>query len=265
MTSAPVAIPHRPAGVYPVTSLMNTDGFFVVNMGRQYIQLTLRNLGPDAMTNVRIHLEGISDPGVTFVPGQVQLDDVPAGDTLVRFAADFTLAAPSTALASFVIQADGFTSRRIIKKIFITRVDYHKPTKTYTVKTPQGDVGIVVHRALMGPEDGRCRDDDPFTVLIQDVTYTLVPSPAYAGDHGPLMHEDPWWKIALAILAGLVAAGAALYDYFSDGTLDPTFRRSRDSFSVNYEAVICGSSVPAGWVEIARRAARSRWRVPPSR
>ena len=49
------------------------------------------------------------------------------------------------------------------------------------------------------------------------------------------------------------------------GVYYPTFRRSRDPFSVNYEAVICGSSVPAGWVEIARRAARSRWRVPPSR
>ncbi len=220
MASAPVEIPHRPSGVYPATDLMNIDGFFVVNMGRQHVQLTLRNVGAD-LDGVSVYLEGFSDPGVSFAPRRLDVGWLPAGAELpVRFTADFTNAAPDASFVSFVVEADGHQLRRIVKKIFVTRVDYHKPSKTYTVKTPQGDMAIVVHRALMGPEEGRCRDGEAFTVLFQDVSYTLRPKPSYEGVRGPLMYEDPWWKLALLILAGLVALGAALYDYFSDGTLD---------------------------------------------
>jgi len=221
MASAPVEIPHRPAGVYPATNLMNVDGFFVVNMGRQHVQLTLRNVSGSDLDGVTIYLEGFSDPGVSFVPRRLDIGLLRADAELpLRFTANFTNAAPDASFVSFIVEADGYEMRRIVKKIFVTRVDYHKPSKTYTVKTPQGDMEIVVHRALMGPEQGSCREGEAFTVLIQDVSYTLRPKPSYEGTRGPLMYEDPWWKIALAILAGLVLLGAALYDYFSDGTLD---------------------------------------------
>jgi hypothetical protein len=242
MASALVAVPHRPAGVYPLTNLMNIDGFFIVNMGRQHIQLTLRNLDQSTLVNARIHLEGISDPLASFTATQIFLGDLPAGsDTPVRFTADFTHATPSAAYVSFVVHADGVQPRRIIKKIFITRVDYNKTTKTYTVRTPQGDVGIVVHRAIMGSESGRCRGTDAFAVLLQDVTYTLTPSQPYEGPHGPLMYDDPWWKIALGILAGLIALGGALYDYFSDGTLDGGSLSVKGTFEETGPSVCCTS------------------------
>lgn len=222
MASAPVEIPHRPAGVYPATNLMNADGLFVVNMGVQHLHVTLRELDGGDLAGVRVYVESFSDPGITFAPGSVRVGTLRAGGELpVTFSADFSRATPAATYVSFVVEAAGHEPRRIIKKIFVTRVDYHKPTKTYTVKTPQGDMGIVIHNLILGPElPGRGKRPGPFPGLIQDVTYTLRPNPAYTGTHGPLMFDDPWWKIAIAIVAGLILAGAALYDYFSDGTLD---------------------------------------------
>ena len=84
------------------------------------------------------------------------------------------------------------------------------------------------------------------------VVASVVVQLAAVGNESDRTGEDPF-------LTGVGSRKMSLL------VLRPTFFRSRDPFRVNYEAVICGSSVPAGWVEIARRAARSRWRVPPSR
>lgn len=222
MASAPVEIPHRPAGVYPATNLMNVDGLFVVNLGVQHLHVTLREADGGDLADVRVYVESFSDPGIVFAPGTVSVGTLRAGGELpVSFSADFSGATPDASHVSFMVEAAGHEPRRIIKKIFVTRVDYDRASKTYTVKTPQGDMGIVINNLLLGPElPGRGERPGPFPGLIQDVTYTLRPTPAYEGAHGPLMFDDPWWKIAIAIVAGLILLGAGFYDYFSDGTLD---------------------------------------------
>ena len=242
MANVPAAIPNRPFAVCPPTNLMNPDGFFVINMGPQIIQAYVVNEGGVTINNARVYIESISDPGIVLTPEVKAVGNVPAGASFpVRFNASFTTATPGEALVSFIIEGDGLTFKRVIQKIFITRVDYHKPSKTYSVVMPQGTMRIIVHQAIMGPKDNRCRDDDPFVVLPTRVTYTWIPNPPYAGIRGPFPYEDPWWKIALAILAALFALGALLYDYFSDGELNGGSVSVSGTFEETDPSVCCTS------------------------
>ena len=242
-TSLAVAIPARPYAVCPPTNLMNPDGFFVVNMGDQFIEANIVNDSGVDLSGVRVYLESTSDPGIAMAPQVDAIGDVPAGATFrSRFRANFTLARPGTALVSFVVEASGFTFRRLIKKIFITRVDYDKTTKTYSVIAAEGTMRLRIHKAVMGP-DQRCNDRDPFVVLPTDVSYVWEPNPAYEGERGDFPWQDPWWKIALAILAALFALGALLYDYFSDGTLDGGTVSVKGTFEETDPSVSCCTSV----------------------
>lgn len=218
----PVEIPYRPYGICPPTNLMNPDGFFIVNMGNQIIETFVTNQSGQKLHNVSVYIEGISDSGIVLSPSIKYVGDVlPDASIPVRFQASFLNATPGTSYVSFIIESNGFDFKRIIKKIFITRIDYHKPTKTYRVVTPQGTVKINIHKAIMNSSKCDCGERDSAVIALPtDVTYSLEPNPSYEGIRGPLPYEDPWWKIVLAILAALFAGGALLYDYFSDGDLD---------------------------------------------
>lgn len=242
-SQAPVQIPFRPYSVCIPTNLMNPDGFFIVNMGAQFIEAQITNAGSGTLKNVRVYIEGVSDPGIVYTTGVLSVGDVPSGASFpVRFWANFHDARPGIAMISLIVEADGFVFRRILKKLFITRVDYHKPTRTYSVVMPQGTMRIRIHRAIMGPRDRDCKDDrGAFVVLPSDVTYDWVPTPPYEGVRGPFPYEDPWWKIALAILAALFALGALLYDYFSDGDLDGGSVSVSGTFEETDPSVCCVS------------------------
>lgn len=245
-SQVPVSIPHRPYGICPPTNLMNTDGFFVVNMGSQYIEAQITNAGAAALQNVRVYIEGISDPGVVLTPSVANVGSVPLGASFpVRFLANFHSAAPGIALVSFIVEANGFTFRRTLKKVFVTRVDYHKPSRTYSVVMPQGTMRVRFRKAIMGPGGVQCPEKrrKAFVVLPSEVSYEWVPTPPYAGTHGPFPYEDPWWKLALAILAALLALGGLLYDYFSDGDLDGGSVSVSGTFDETDQSVTCCSSV----------------------
>lgn len=255
-STVPTAIHNRPFAVCPPTNMMNPDGFFIVNMGNQIIQAFVTNQDGTQLDNVRVYIEGVSDPDVALVPEVKTVGNVPGGASFpVRFRASFLNASPGVAFVSFIVESTGLMFKRIIKKIFITRIDYHKPSKTYSVVMPQGTMRITLHKAMMGPRDNRCKEDDPFIVLPQDLTYDWIPNPPYAGIRGPFPYEDPWWKIALAILAALFALGALLYDYFSDGDLDGGMVSVSGTFEETDPSVSCCTSVSTSatktddWVE----------------
>ncbi len=70
-------------------------------------------------------------------------------------------------------------------------------------------------------KDGWCRVK-PVAWLPVSFEYKIEPNPAYAGQHGPLAFEDPWWKLVLIILAILLAIASLVYDYVEAGQ-DPHF------------------------------------------
>jgi hypothetical protein len=176
---------------------------------------------------------------------------VPEGASFTaRFMANFHDATVGSPRVSLIVEADGHDFRRFLKKIFATRVVYDKSSKTYSVVMPQGTMRINIHKAIMGPGEGRCKGKgDAFIVLPQDVTYDWVPSVPYAGERGPFPYEDPWWKIALAILAALLLAGALLSDYFSDDTLDGGMVSVSGTFDETDPSVGCCTDVTTSAID----------------
>jgi hypothetical protein len=102
----------------------------------------------------------------------------------------------------------------------------------------------------MGPGEGRCKGKgDAFIVLPRDVTYDWVRSVPYAGERGPFPYEDPWRKIAPAILAALLLAGALLYDYFSDGTLKGGMVSVSGTFDETDPSVNCCTDITTSAID----------------
>jgi hypothetical protein len=69
--------------------------------------------------------------------------------------------------------------------------------------------------------DGWCRVK-PVGWLPLTFEYAIEPNPPFAGQHGPLAFEDPWWKVVLIILAVLLEIASLVYDYVEAGQ-DPRF------------------------------------------
>jgi len=241
----PVTVPYRPFALCPETNLMNVDGFFIVNMDEQYIEAFFQNQGAEPLLDVEVYVEGFSDPGIILVPEIKHVSTMlPGASVPIRFRAFFCNAQPGVANVSFIVQGSGCAYKRVIKKIFITLIDYDKVTKTYSVAAPEGTVYTRIHKAAIGPKDVCCKGrDEPFIVLFTDVTYTWVPSANYPGTRGPLPFEDPWWKVALGILAALVGIGALLWDYFSDGELDGGVVSVGGTFDETDPSIDCCTSV----------------------
>lgn len=68
-----------------------------------------------------------------------------------------------------------------------------------------------------GLGDGSGADDwcrfPPVAWLPVEFDYRIEPSPAFAGQLGPLAFDDPWWKVVLIIVAILLAIGSLIADY----------------------------------------------------
>jgi hypothetical protein len=226
--TVPVSIPYRPYSTDIRTRLMTADGFFIVNLGVQSINLEMRNDGSGSLRDLSIYVEGSSDPKIS-ISRSVQ-DVLPASGALLpsasfksQFVADFTEAKPGETIVSFIVQdKKAVTHKRIIKKIFVTGVDFDPATKTFSVfLPPQGTMEIHVKTAIIpAKEPCVCPGDDqrniiPFPVFIKSGTLNWVPSPPYAGVHGPLPFNDPWWKLAFLLAAAILAGAGVVTDLFS--------------------------------------------------
>lgn len=87
------------------------------------------------------------------------------------------------------------------------------------------------------PGDGRFTYD-PFYVVPTKFSYDITPKEPFDGQYGPLPYEDPWWKVALLVLAAvLIVAGMVADIAYQDediviGTLE---RWQRD----DVDAAVC--------------------------
>ena len=220
----PASIPFRPYSARADFPLMNADGIFLANYGNQYIGVEPRNDGPDALTDLEMYIEGASDPNIPITSSVIRArrSVEPNASFKSQFLADFSNAVPGETILSFIIQnATANTFIRIIKKIFVTRVEYDKDNKDFYVPFPQGMLKMHLNVGILPRADGseQCKCDKGgkndvvvSPAFVKSATLTWTPNPPYAGVHGPLPFNDPWNKVAGAAIVALLAllAGALL-------------------------------------------------------
>lgn len=222
MAGAPIEVLTRPFAVEPVTSIMLPDGIFDNAIFALRIAAHFTNTSGSDLANVSVFLESVGDPGIAVSARTVTFARVPAGaSVLAMWDADFEHATPGKRLVSFVARADGFTSRRSVRQIFVSQTRYDATTKSYTCTVEEGTLTVSRMSAIVprpgwrgGGESGRDKDCEcppPWGPnVLTGLTGVWEANPAYSGVHGDLPFTDPcWWKV-LAIIVAIVAAIVAI-------------------------------------------------------
>jgi hypothetical protein len=240
MNTTPLQVLTRPFAIEPVTSIMMPDGIFDNAIYNLLIGAHFTNTSNAVLTDVTLYLESVGDPGIVPVAQTFFFASIPArGTVLVRWAADFQSATPGKRLVSLVARADGFSSHRSIKQIFVSQTRFDSATNTYTCTVEEGTLEVShIQGHLPDQQWGKpvgegkeCRCPPPFGPIVPTgMTMVWSANPAYAGIHGDLPFSDPWWKI-LAIIVAIVAAlvaiiaaalGAGKANFSIGGTVEET-------------------------------------------
>lgn len=148
------AIPNRPFATEPFTGLMTPDGIFEIALGQQNLNVQVTN-SAGSVSNVQVYVESVSDPGIAVTPQTFYIANAANGVShLFSWRADFTLASPGKHLVSFIVQtASGH--QRIIKNIFVTRIQFNPATHSFSVTTPEGVINVAF-KEMIGPADPLC-------------------------------------------------------------------------------------------------------------
>lgn len=240
MSLAPMVVLTRPFAIEPVTSIMLPDGIFDNAIYGLRITCHYTNTGNTDLTNVRLYLESVSDPGIVPQPRVWTFPLIRAGATVrVGWDADFQNARPGKPLVSFMARAEGFEAQRSIRQIFVSQTRFDPTSNTYTCTIEEGTARLSGLKAIgprlegwweCNPDKPRC-PPRPFGPWVPTgLTMIWEPNPAYAGTHGELPFSDPWWKIVaiiVAAVAGLVAIiaaalGAGKANFSVGGTFEET-------------------------------------------
>jgi hypothetical protein len=227
MSATPMAVQTRPFAVEPVTQVMLPDGIFDNALYNLLISCHYTNTSGAPLTSVKLYLESIGDPGIAVTAQTYTFATIPAGaSVLLQWRGNFQSASPGKPLVSFVAQADGFTSARSIKQIFVSQTRYDNVADKWVCTIPEGRLEVTKLYGIKAGndwwEDGgdnccRCtpggkRPPYPGPNVPTGVNMTWYPNPPFSGQFGDLPYSDPWWKIfalIVAILAAIVGAIAA--------------------------------------------------------
>lgn len=218
MSATPMQVLSRPFAVEPVTKIMMPDGIFDNAIYNLLITCHYTNTSGQALSNVRIYLEGTSDPGIVPMAHTHVFPTIPTGGTVrIDWRANFQNAAPGKRLVSFIATADGFDPARAIKQIFVSQTRFDPATNEYRCTIEEGTLVVSNLSAITprnewykcNPKEPRCPPRGLGPNVPTGATMVWQPNPAYAGVHGELPFADPWWKI-LAIIVLIVAALVAI-------------------------------------------------------
>lgn len=251
MPGPTVSVPNRPFATETITGLMLPDGVFESSLGHQQINAQLRNLGTAPLTNVRFYVEGASHPDILIAPRTYLFADLPgASSTRCSWDIDVSAVPPGVYQVSFVaVNATGLT--RIIKKIFVTRVQFNPLTHSFSAQGPEGQVEVVF-RDLIAPLSQCCppnqlpsSERDKLVNFLSEVTHLPIPrddpnfafclpgylphlmdvvvtrTPPFAGQYGDYPFQDFAWKVFFAIIAAILLIAAAV-DCAVQGNCDLT-------------------------------------------
>lgn len=232
------AIPNRPFASEPFTGLMLPDGIFETTLGTQAINAHLATTGAGT-AGAQVYVESVDDPGIVVIPFTYAIPNSGGGVShLFRWTANFSSATPGVHRISFIVEA-GAERKRVIKKIFVTRVSFDASTGAFSADTPEGRISVAFHSMVKPGQKGCgcCKDKRPddrhrsvldylrdyaggnkqsdfvFCVpgyLPVQISVAIVATPAWEGQYGDLPFQDPWWKLVLCIIAFLLLVAAAI-------------------------------------------------------
>jgi hypothetical protein len=240
-------IPNRPFASEPITGLMLPDGIFETTIGQQSINIHVRNTGAAAIPSASVYVESVDDPGIVITPLTHVMPASGSGvNHLFTWNANFSGATPGVHRISFIVTTAA-ERRRIIKKIFVTKVGFDASTGTFSAETPEGKIGIRFHDFVQPktrgcgcackPEDqqppthqinlldylkrgSEKRTDFNFCLpqyLLRRFSVEITATPPFPGQYGDLPFQDPWWKVLLCIIAVILLIAAAIAEAV-DGT-----------------------------------------------
>ncbi|GAB3241247.1 hypothetical protein GCM10027346_36420 [Hymenobacter seoulensis] len=121
---------------------MLPDGIFETTLGKQRINAHFTNSGATALASSEIYLESVSHPGIVITPRTHFIASLNANASRVlAWDANFTGVPPGTYYVSFIVKSAA-GERRIIKKIFVTQVQFDPATGTISAVVPEGTLQV---------------------------------------------------------------------------------------------------------------------------
>lgn len=243
-----LSIPNRPFATEPITGFMLPDGLFECTLGVQSINIHLKNTGAAPVVGAQVYVESVDDPGIVITPATHNVPGTAAGVSHVfSWTGNFSAATPGVHRISFVVETPA-QRRRVIKKIFVTKVGFNALTGAFTADTPEGRISVTFHD-LVRPKNSGCgcqeappknpdrkgsrqthlnqrsvldhlRDgfkghSNDFRLCLPgylplNYSVAVTETPPFPGQYGDLPFQDPWWKVLLCVIAALLLLAAAI-------------------------------------------------------
>jgi hypothetical protein len=238
-----IDIPNRPFSTETITGLMLPDGIFEAALGKQRINAQFKNTGGSAINNFTLYVESVSNPAIIITPATYSVPAIGGNAVTVRsWDIDVSNAPVGSHYVSFIANhASG--KKRIIKKIFVTRVEFDQATQTFSAATPEGILSVKFKSVVIPanvncccshkkegrePSQGKTFEMKNLADLLNtvgrdfkfcppgylplEIETAVTPTPPFPGQYGDLPFNDPWWKIILCIIALILLIAAAIND-----------------------------------------------------
>jgi hypothetical protein len=238
-----ITINNRPFASDYITGLMLPDGIFEATLGRQQLNAHFTNTAASAQAGLNIYAESASHPGILITPATHYVSSLSGGaSSLQSWEVDVSNAPAGKHYISFIAETAA-GRKRIIKRIFVTRVTFNQANQTFSAETPEGTITVSVKelwtskdeydscdckkngrrqktdsknpveeamRLLKKLDMNELKDCPPQTILIKSLSAGIVYNPGFSGQYGDLPYQDPWWKTLLAILAVILFISALI-------------------------------------------------------
>jgi hypothetical protein len=236
-----ITINNRPFASDLITGLMLPDGIFEASLGKMRLNAHFTNSGASSLSNLNLYAESASHPGILITPRTHVVASIGSGAAVLKsWDVDVSGVPAGVYYISFIAE-NAAGRQRIIKKIFVTRIDFNASDHTFSAQTPEGRYTLR-YREITEVNGSKCcrekrdkENDLSNSNMFENLSYTFsvgqrkmelcpvfflpleqetgwIPDPQYGGQYSDLPFEDPWWKILIAIIAFLILVAAAIVE-----------------------------------------------------
>jgi len=237
----PIKINNRPFASDLITGIMMPDGIFETSLGKMKLNAHFSNSSANALNGLSIYVESTSHPGIVVTPATHHVSSLKSGASILQnWDVDVSAAAAGSHYVSFIVE-NATDRKRIIKKIFVTKVSFDSINDTFFAETPEGKISVR-YREITEVNKTKCckkerskNNDLSYDDLLENLSYTFslgdktfelcpifflplnmetgwTPNPPYPGQYSDLPFNDPWWKVVIAIIAFLILVAAAIVE-----------------------------------------------------